>query len=653
MRCSMAVLPSGLVERGILGHGPAAVNRLSGRYARPPMGPDRDANEPRVTAAMCAYGRVLAEPRLSPDADRVAFVATAGGQAQLVVVVAEGGPELVVTSDPPPRPAASYGGGAFDWAPDGESLLYAALDGGLWRAPARGGRPERIVESPPGGPVGAPAVSPDGASVAFSVDQHDVAVVALDGRSWPVRLSGEADFCFDPSWSRNGEWVVWHEWDVPHMPWDDSRLCARRADGTGPVEIVADPPGASVQQPRFAPDDSQLGYLDDRDGWLNLWAVGRTLDDHRPLLAEHHEHGGPSWGLGQRSFAWAPDSRRVALCRNEVGFGSLLVLDLAGGGVRAVGRGVHGSLDWRGDRLVALRSGVRTPTEVVVYEGADLSLRRTIARGPLGGFAELDLDEPEAVTWLGADGAAVHGRLYRPRRSATGQDPAPLLAWVHGGPTGQWPVSFLPRFVYWLERGWAILVPDHRGSTGHGRAYTQAMAARWGDLDTADVAAGMRAAADRGWADRARMVPMGGSAGGFTVLNLLAHHGELCAAGVDLFGVADLFDLDESTHRFEAHYLHSLVGPLPAAAAAYHDRSPVNVAERIDAPLLILQGAEDKVVPVAQSRAIAERLRALGRTVELHVYDGEGHGWGRPETTVDELERVESFLRRHVLRGHR
>jgi dipeptidyl aminopeptidase/acylaminoacyl peptidase len=225
-----------------------------------------------------------------------------------------------------------------------------------------------------------------------------------------------------------------------------------------------------------------------------------------------------------------------------------------------------------------------------------------------------------------------------------------MIVWIHGGPTGQWPVTFNPRIAYFVDRGWAVLVPDHRGSTGHGRTYVQAMRGGWGEMDTADVAAGMRAAVERGWADVRRVAVMGGSAGGFTVLNLLAQHADLCAAGVDLFGVTDLLDLDETTHRFEAHYLHSIVGPLPEMAARYRERSPVNVVDRIRTPLLILQGGDDVVVPPAQSEAIAGRLRALGRTVEHHVYEGEGHGWVRPETVIDELERVESFLRRHVLR---
>jgi dipeptidyl aminopeptidase/acylaminoacyl peptidase len=87
---------------------------------------------------------------------------------------------------------------------------------------------------------------------------------------------------------------------------------------------------------------------------------------------------------------------------------------------------------------------------------------------------------------------------------------------------------------------------------------------------------------------------------------------------------------------------------LPEAADRYRDRSPLNLADRIEAPLLILQGRADKVVPPAQSQAIADRLRALGRTVELQLYDDEGHGWLRPETLEDELTRTEAFLRRHV-----
>lgn len=603
---------------------------------------------------MCAYGRGLAEPRVSPDGTQIAFLATVAGRGQLVVVPAGGGPELIVTSDPAPRPSAAYGGGAFDWEPSGAALVYAAVDGGLWWVAARGGPSRAVVTADSRAPAAAPAVHPEGRAVAHVVDQHLVAVARLDpssGVQWPQRLSSDADFCFDPVWSPDGEWVAWQEWDVPAMPWDSSRIVMRRAaeaGSPGTPTIVAGGAGVQVQQPRFSPDGSRLAFLSDERGWLNLWFANTDGSAAAPLLDEPAEHGEPGWGLGQRSFAWSPDGRRIAFTRNEGGFGRLCTIDIATREVTELGKAVHGGLSWRGDVLAAVRSGARTPPSIVTYTSG---ARRVVARGAVGGFEQAELVEPEPVDWQADDGATIHGRLYRPVvGSATGREPPPLIVWIHGGPTGQWAAAFMPRVVYFLERGWSVLLPDHRGSSGWGRGYAQAMAGGWGELDVSDTAAGMRAAASRGWADPRRMVPMGASAGGFTVLNLLARHPELCAAGVDLYGVTDLFDLDETTHRFEAHYLHSIVGPLPDAADAYRERSPVNSAQMITAPLLILQGEADAVVPPAQSQAIAERLRALGRTVELELYPGEGHGWSRPETVIDELTRIESFLRRHVLR---
>ena len=273
-----------------------------------------------------------------------------------------------------------------------------------------------------------------------------------------------------------------------------------------------------------------------------------------------------------------------------------------------------------------------------------------LAVGPVIGF-EPHLAEPEAVEWTSTDGAVVHGRLYRPVAADAAPAIGPagrLIVWVHGGPTSQWGVSFNARFAYWMSRGWSILVPDHRGSSGWGRAYTDSMREGWGEVDVADTAAGARAAIERGWAASGRVVAMGGSAGGFTVLNLLAHHGDAFAAGIALYAVTDLRALDETTHRFEAHYNHSLVGPWPETADRYRDRSPVHHAAAIERPLLMLHGADDDNVPVAQAEAMVSAMRAAGRPVELHVYEGEGHGWGRSETVADELARIEAFLAKVV-----
>jgi dipeptidyl aminopeptidase/acylaminoacyl peptidase len=419
------------------------------------------------------------------------------------------------------------------------------------------------------------------------------------------------------------------------MPWDGSRIVV---DG----EMVAGGAGVAVQQPRWSPD-GRLSYLADSSGYLVLHIGGRSPDDGfdgRPLVDEPFEHGDPIWGPGQRSFAWSPDASAVAVARNEGGFGRVLVVDVRTGAVAERAKGVCTALSWQGDALACLRSGARTPTAVTVL---DVDAPRSLARGPVGGFEAADLPEPEVVHWAGDDGGEVHGRLYAPGGER------PLLVWVHGGPTDQRQVAFDGRLAWFLDRGWTVLLPDARGSTGWGRAYQQALRGGWGERDVADVAAGIDYARAAGWGDPGRVVAMGGSAGGFTVLRLLQTRPGLVAAAVVVYPVVDLLDLAATTWRYEKHYTDTLIGPLPEAEAAYRARSPITDAELIRGPLLLLHGTDDVVVPAAQSAALADRIRAAGGIVEHHEYEGEGHGWSRPATTEDELARVADFLDRHVL----
>jgi dipeptidyl aminopeptidase/acylaminoacyl peptidase len=366
------------------------------------------------------------------------------------------------------------------------------------------------------------------------------------------------------------------------------------------------------------------------------------------VLAEEHEHAEPSWGPGQRSYAWSPDGTELAWCRNESGLASLVIGAPNRHSARVLAKAWHQGLDWSDRGIVAIRSGAVTPAHVVVL-AANGSGRRRIARGPAAGFERAGLAEPRPVTWR-SNGATVHGLLYRPATSALGAgNPPPMYVHIHGGPTGQASAQWSARTQYFVERGWAVLAPDYRGSTGYGRDYAQALAGQWGERDVADVAAGIRHAGREGWCDPARVAVVGGSAGGLTVLLLCALHGDVVRAGVSLFGVTDLFDLAATTHRFESRYLDRIVGVLPLDASRYRERSPVTYADAISVPLLVLQGAQDKVVPPAQAERLVDAMRAAGRTVEYQLYEGEGHGWRMAGTVADELQRTESFLRTWVL----
>ncbi|MFW2336148.1 S9 family peptidase [Ilumatobacter sp.] len=582
-----------------------------------------------ITVEMCVGGRDLTEPTISPDGALVAVVARWGGQAGILVVPVDGGPERIVTTAPDPAPGRGLGGGCLAWIPDGSAIVYAAHDGEIWMQPFPGGPARQVSDTGEDRRCEAPVVTPDGCTVLAVVDQAEIWQWSLvdDGETRRID-DGSADFVFDPYVTSCGTTVLWTAWNVPDMPWDAARVETLVLD-TGERGSFAG--SASVHQPRTLPDGRALGVRDDT-GWLNVW-----LGDG-PLVDEPFEHAGPTWGMGQRSYSASPDGSRVAFTRNEAGFGRLCVVETDTREVTEVARGVHGQLTWRGDRLVALRTGARTPTQVVSYDTATWD-RRVLAIGPVAGWDAAELPEPEPME-IDHDGVVLHARWYRAGAGRT-------ICWMHGGPTDQWQVDFRPRLAYWCSRGWDVLVPDPRGSTGHGRRYQQALRGEWGRLDVDDTAAILRSHQASGDGTPQRTVLMGSSSGGLTVLGLLARHPDLAAGGIALYPVADLAVLADESHRFEAHYTETLVGP-PDDTDTYRSRSPVGYAHGIRGPLLVMHGDSDPVVPLSSTLELVDGIRTAGGDVDLVVYPDEGHGFRDPEHRHDEYRRTGEFLTRVI-----
>jgi dipeptidyl aminopeptidase/acylaminoacyl peptidase len=558
-----------------------------------------------ITAAMISRTRGVSDPRWSPGGDRLAWTESFDGRTDLVVGRVDGSrPPVVVTAD------AGVGGG-YCWA-SGEELVVAGADGRLALVHADGGLIRVLTRD---GTASSPAVSVRG-EVACSIDREDacdIAVVTLDGEQWPQRVS-HASYAWDPAWSPDGRELAWHEWDLPDMPWDASRIAVR--DDDGKTRVVADAPACG--QPRFAAD-GRLAYVRDAQLWV----------DGTRVLDEPYEHAEASWSPGQRSYAWSPDGSELAWCRNEDGFGRLVIGAPGRKSARELSKGWHRGIEWGAEGIVCARSGAVTPPQITVL-APNGSARRSVARGAPGGFERASLVEPRVVSWKSGN-ATVHGLLWRAGA------PRGLIVNVHGGPTSQSIADWNGRIQYLVSRGWAVLQPNYRGSTGYGDAYRRALEGRWGERDTDDVVAGIR------HLKLAPVVMMGGSAGGLTVLNVAAHHPDLVSGVVAVYPVTDLVDLDATTHRFESKYTERLV-----ERDKYVANSAITHASKITAPVLLLHGTDDKVVPPAQSAAVEDALRRAGTPVERHLFEGEGHGWRRAGTVADELARIDDFLARRV-----
>jgi dipeptidyl aminopeptidase/acylaminoacyl peptidase len=174
-----------------------------------------------------------------------------------------------------------------------------------------------------------------------------------------------------------------------------------------------------------------------------------------------------------------------------------------------------------------------------------------------------------------------------------------------------------------------------------------ALRKKWGLLDVEDAIGGAQALGKMGLADPKRLVIMGGSAGGYTVLNALVRHTGVFKAGICLYGLSNLFITE--THKFEERYFDSMIGTLPRDADRYRAWSPVNFADRIKDPVAVFQGLDDKVVPPEHSEQIVAALRSNHVPHIYKTYEGEGHGWRKTETIADFYSTVEKFLKQHVL----
>lgn len=555
------------------------------------------------------------------------------------------------------RARVGYGGG--DFTVHG-GLVYFAADGRLYRQPLTEGGAEAIT--PAFGQAASPAVSPDGRCVLFvhSYERVDtLAVVDSAGAQWPRRLVSGEDFYMQPTFSPDGTHIAYVAWNHPHMPWNGTVIrVARLEAGSDGLPVVAHSRELgnghdALLQPVFAPDAKSLLYASDAGGFWNLYLYDLQSGESRALTHETDaEIGGPAWQQGMHLHAFTPDGRSVVYVRNALGVRRLFRLDLGGGApaplpgsdrytdAAQVAVGADAS-------VAAIVSASDLAPRVVVWHTERSDDRPAVVRRAGAQTVPARAHAPaEPVTWRGEDGAEVHGILYRP--TAGPADRAPAVLHVHGGPTGQADTGYAADHQFLASRGYTVLDVNYRGSTGYGRAYRDALLEQWGTYDLDDTVAGGRFLAENGLADRGRLVVMGGSAGGYTVLRALTERPGFFRAGICLFGVSNLFTLAAETHKFEERYLDTMIGPLPETAARYRERSPIFHVDRIVDPIAVFQGADDPVVPPNQAETIVENLRTRGVPHLYCVYPGEGHGWRGSHTIEAFWTSVETFLRQYV-----
>ncbi len=570
----------------------------------------------------------------------------------------EGGRTVLVHADgsnairdltPPPYSVRDqvheYGGGAYAVADDrlwfcndADQCIYMLRDGFITRLTPPSTR--RYADLLPD-PVRRRLICVCEEHAGASAPRNFLAAISLDDGACTPLVEGH-DFFSSPTLAPDGGSLAWLAWDAPQMPWDgtDLMVAVLGADGQPHgARRIAGGAQESVFQPRYSPDGI-LYYVSDRSGYWNIY---RYADGgSRNLTPEAADYGYAQWNCGMSSYGFL-SAREIAAVRIAGGRAKAVHIDAVSGVRNFLMTGCTHieHLDAASGRYTLVGGGPDAAVTVLQGEG------QTVRPLRQPGF-RLDAafrSEAEALEFPVPGGERAYAWYYPPRHrdmEVPVGERSPLIVRCHGGPTSMNGDALDPRIQFWTTRGFAVADVNYRGSTGFGRAYRQSLNGQWGVKDVEDCVAALSHLASRALADPARAAISGSSAGGYTALATLAFR-DVFHAGVVYYGLSELESAMTGTHKFEAHYGESLLGPWPAYRELYRARSPLYAAARIQAPVLFFQGLKDTVVPPEQTFSMVAALAANQVPTACITFPEEGHGFRRADSLQQALATELAF----------
>ena len=479
-------------------------------------------------------------------------------------------------------------------------------------------------------------------------------IVAVDtGTVAEKVIATGRDFYCAPRESNRHDGIAWTEWDHPNMPWDGNSLMSGSFDANDAAvsttaELVGGT-GESIVQPSWG-SNGLLHFATDRSGWWNVyvWRDGEMVN----LLEEESDHGRPDWQFGFSSYAHLADGK-IALGKGGATSGSIVLIDPGSNSTQSIKipfsevSYVTASPDGKSILFVGssptqepavVRLELATEMCETVYSPSEVSVEP--------GY----LSSPQHIVFPTTENGAAHAYYYAPTNqdfTAPDGELPPLVTICHGGPTSASGTGLDLSTHYWTSRGFAVVDVNYRGSSGYGKVYRDALKGKWGIYDTDDCIAAAQHLIDQGLVDKDRVIIRGGSAGGYTTINALTFH-DFFAAGAALYGIADLMVFIGDTHKYESRYLESLVGPYPAQAQRYHDRSAINFMDQLATPMIILQGLEDEIVPPSQAEIMVDALESKGLPYAYIGFPGEQHGF-RQAANIIRAQEAELYFYGKVL----
>jgi len=580
---------------------------------------------------------------------------------------------------------------------DGKTVAYISDASGrpnLWVMTASGADAHQLVQSDER--QGGPLFSRDGREIVFAQDtggdeNYDLYAISIDG-GVPRNLTHTADFTeYNPSFSPDGKTLVFIS-KAAGSPTPNLAMLAWPDGAMRPITHDTDPK-ADWTPVCWSPDSrtlyaNRVASLDDSDVYRINVATGETR-----VLTKHTEHA------RIRATGISPDGGTLLLTSNaKGGYFNVALLDLASGQSHWVtdthweassgtfspdGSTFYYSLNADGRtslHFIATRSlkeldrqvppGLNEPgasPQAFLPDGAFLlshqdstrpaNLYRVAPSGDLKqltrnespGLASIPVARSQVIVYRSFDGQLISAFLWTPfNLKRDGSAAAVILP--HGGPTGQMVDDFNRRAVTLVSRGFVVLAPNVRGSTGYGMIFQRANIKDLGGADLQDEIAGLEFLKGTGYVDSGKIGIWGASYGGFMTLMAIGKYPSLWAAAVDEFGILDWRAMLTRSEPEAQEYIKSLLGDPDKDQAVYENSSPLKYIRHATAPLLVLQGEKDIRVPKEETEQVISIMQAEHRTVSAVFYPNEGHGFVKRETKIDELTRAAAWFE-HFLHG--
>lgn len=523
-------------------------------------------------------------------------------------------------------------------SPDGTTVVFAD-QGALWLLATGGGPARRLLEA--GSPVWL-----DEGKLVVSVERDNasrlVGVVVDD--PWPARLAvGHGEL--DPQGEEVGAVVSPDRATVAYtfQPGADLNRSEIRAMSiaTGEVRALTGTAGTHEHAPQWSPDGTLVAYASELSGWYELHLVGADGSGARQLTqaeADFFEH------------RWHPDGDTLVAVRGRGGRYDLVLVDARTGEVTELARGgTWGDPQWAADgAIVATYEDHSTAPQLrIVRRGSEP--KTLFAPTPLAIHAAPHV-VPEEITYRSFDGLEIHAFLYRPA-GASPEKRAPAVVYPHGGPIEAYGDDWDAHAQYFVDKGYAWLAPNYRGSTGYGRDFERLLHGRVGVDDTKDCLAAADFLRTLDWVDSERLAVFGASWGSFISLLAVTDDPEYrfrCA--VCKYGDCDLFtSWTQGDRGGVLQALENLAGGPAESREAYEAGSAVRRLENVRVPILVAHGEKDERVHPKQSEELVAELHRLGKTYEYVTYPTEAHGFLRAGPQIDFYRRLERFLDWYLL----